>query len=739
MSYKKTNIIGDPQVGEKEINDYLQNLGDNEFCTLCLIDVDDLRLINAQYGYESGNRILSRFLDALSTVAKEEDVIVKFGSDEFILFIKDTSIKDTNKRIHGLYSKLKVLSKEVEVAVGCSVGLAGTDAADNYFELFQYADKTLENIKKYGKNNMAWYVDMPTKMEENFDEIETVEDVFGTSEKSLYNKTDIISFAFEVFERTSSIEAAFDILIARIGTQFHLDDIKLIFMNEESMTTSIFASWYRNSGNQQEQIIEYIGGNTNMQGFLGLFHDGIFTDEDVPYDMLPPEVVAMFKRLYKRRFLVSGIFENDVFKGSIIFESNDPEYRFVGERLAVFKAVNRIIAMNMLKLRANNANEAKSKFLSKMSHDIRTPMNAIIGMTNIALNAVDDKEQVVECLKKIDSSTKYLLGLVNDILDLSKIESGKIIINEEPLDIIELLLSIGTLAKIQADEKHINFKSNIDIVDNKLLGDETKLNQVLMNLLGNAVKFTPSHGTVTLSAKQIMQENDMIKIRFQVSDNGIGISKHNQEKIFDAFEQGNENVVQAYGGSGLGLSISSHLVRMMGGIIMVESDTGEGALFHFDLPFKINPNPDATESKEVSSSQDSVEEYDFTGMNLLLVEDNDLNAEIASNILERVGFKVDWVEDGKKAVMRFAEMEPYHYDVILMDIRMPVMDGLEATNYIRGMGKKDSKTIPIYAMTANAFDEDMEKSIQYGMNGHLSKPIDVQKLYSTLKRQLAEK
>lgn len=172
---------------------------------------------------------------------------------------------------------------------------------------------------------------------------------------------------------------------------------------------------------------------------------------------------------------------------------------------------------------------------------------------------------------------------------------------------------------------------------------------------------------------------------------------------------------------------------------MVESDTGEGALFHFDLPFKINPNPDATESKEVSSSQDSVEEYDFTGMNLLLVEDNDLNAEIASNILERVGFKVDWVEDGKKAVMRFAEMEPYHYDVILMDIRMPVMDGLEATNYIRGMGKKDSKTIPIYAMTANAFDEDMEKSIQYGMNGHLSKPIDVQKLYSTLKRQLAEK
>lgn len=731
-------IIGDPQLGEEQINNYLANLKDNEFCSLCLIDLDDLRVINSQFGYEFGNQILSRFLDALCDTAKEDDVIVRFGSDEFILFIKDTSVKATNKTIHGLYSRLKLISEEMNTTVGCSVGLAGTDAGSTYIELFQCADRTLDHIKKYGKNNMAWFVDVPTKLEEKFDEIESVDDVFGTAEKSFNNQTDIISFAFEVFERSTDMESAFDLLIGRIGTQFHLDDIKLIYMNEESMTTSIYTSWYRNPEELQEQLIEYIGGDADMNGFLNLFHDGIFTDEDVNYDLLPPEVVEMFKRLYKRRYLVSGMFENDIFRGSIIYESNDPEYRFVGERLAVFKAVNRIIAMNMLKRRADNANEAKSKFLSKMSHDIRTPMNAIIGMTNIALNAVDDRNQVIECLKKIDSSTKYLLGLVNDILDISKIESGKVIINEEPLDIVDLLLSIGSLAKIQADEKHIIFKSNIDIVDRKILGDATKLNQVLMNLLGNAVKFTPNHGTVNLSAKQIMQENDIIKIRFEVSDNGIGISKHNQHKIFNAFEQGNANVVTAYGGSGLGLSISSNLVRMMGGIIMVESDEGEGSLFHFDLPFKINPHPDEQDTEEVVVGKEDEEEYDFTGMKILLVEDNDLNAEIASNILERVGFEIDWVEDGKKAVMRYAEMEPFHYDVILMDIRMPVMDGLEATKYIRGMGKKDSKTIPIFVMTANAFDEDMEKSMQHGMNGHLSKPIDVQKLYSTLKKQFSK-
>ncbi|MBR4753817.1 MAG: response regulator, partial [Lachnospiraceae bacterium] len=432
---------------------------------------------------------------------------------------------------------------------------------------------------------------------------------------------------------------------------------------------------------------------------------------------------------------VRGIFENGVYKGAICFETDDPDYEFTDEIISELKAVSKVISMNMMKIKADYANSAKINFLSKMSHDIRTPMNAIIGMTNIAMNVVDDKEKVMDCLRKIDASSKYLLSLINDILDVSKIHSGKLTINEEPMNLKELIVEVDRLSRSQAEEKNINFVTDMDLKDVMIMGDPTKISQVLVNLVGNAIKFTPSEGTVTLEVKQIMQEEDQIRVHFEVRDTGIGIKEANLVRIFNAFEQADSSINSKYGGTGLGLSISSNLVRAMNGILKVESKEGEGSRFFFDVPFSTKMLVDPT--SELAAMDDEEEEtFDFTGKRVLLVEDNELNAEIARTLLEDVGFEVEEADNGKKAVLMYGSMEPYYYDVILMDIRMPVMNGLEATNFIRAMGKEDSDTIPIYAMTANAFDDDMERSLQNGMNGHLSKPIDIKKLYRTLNRQL---
>jgi diguanylate cyclase (GGDEF)-like protein len=718
---------------------YLDECPSEEFCALCLIDMDDFRKINSKYGYQAGDRVLEKFLDALTEISNAKDILVRFGSDEFILFLADTTVDDTNKRINDLYRLLRDISEELGIEVECSIGIAGTDCARHYIELYQCADKTLQHIKKYGKNNVAWYVKFAeeTKTEDTRTNDAEIMDTSKIPTSVGGKERDLISFAFDVCERVKDIEKGLEIIIERIGKEYKLDSVKLVIMSEEAMTTTVTLSWYKDPSMDQPQKVDYVQSKEDMENFLSLFNeDGSFSDRDIENKDLTPEIKAIFARAYKKKYLNQGIFEGGIYKGCIIYECDDPNYVFTDEMIRTLKALSKILAINLLKLRSDNANEAKMTFISKMSHDIRTPMNAIIGMTNIAMNVADDKEKLMECLKKIDSSTKYLLSLVNDVLDISKIESGKITINEEPMNLLEVINDMENLFTMQADEKHINYKVNIDIKDTYLIGDVTKLNQVIMNLIGNAIKFTPDWGDVTFTVKQILQETDTAKYHFSVKDTGIGISTKSLHKIFDAFEQANSDIVNKYGGSGLGLSISSNLVRFMGGILKVDSVEGEGAEFYFDLAFKINPDPDVEEEENISEVKEEKDDFNFEGKTVLLVEDNELNAEIATELLERVGFNVETAQDGKKAVMKFAEMEPFHYDVILMDIRMPVMNGLDATNYIRNMGKKDSQTVPIYAMTANAFDDDMKKSIQNGMNGHLSKPIDVQKLYKTLRKQL---
>lgn len=379
---------------------------------------------------------------------------------------------------------------------------------------------------------------------------------------------------------------------------------------------------------------------------------------------------------------------------------------------------------------AEQANMAKGEFLSKMSHEIRTPMNAILGLTSIALRETDIGK-MKDNLDKIDVSAKFLLSLINDILDMTRIESGKVTLCEERIEIKRFLEEIDTIIRSQTAPKGIHFVSQTNgRISKCYIGDTLKLQQVLLNILGNAVKFTDYGGTISLNVEQIRQNEDMATLRFIIKDNGIGISENFLPHLFEPFSQEHMGTTNSYAGTGLGLAICQNIVNMMSGKIRVKSRLGVGTEFVVDVMIKACENVGVVDQS--FEAEEEPERYDFTGKRVLLVEDNEMNMEIARILLEEVGFMVEAAKDGSEAVDKFWKCEPGYYDAVLMDIRMPVMDGLSATINIRGLEKPDSLTVPIIAMTANAFAEDMEKSKASGMNAHLSKPIDTKEMYRTL-------
>ncbi len=537
--------------------------------------------------------------------------------------------------------------------------------------------------------------------------------------------------------------------------------------------------------------------------------------------------------------------------------------------LLVFRQYFKFLKEQMLELdrarkEAEHANHAKSEFLSNMSHDIRTPMNAIVGMTAIAVANMDDPQQVQNCLRKISLSSKHLLGLINDVLDMSKIESGKLTLNTDQVSLREVMDSVVNIVQPQVRSKHQQFDVSIhDISTENVCCDSIRLNQVLINILGNAVKFTPEGGSIRVSMHEEASPKgeDYIRIHLSVKDNGIGMSPEIRDKIFESFVREDSARVRKTEGSGLGMAITKYIVDAMGGTITVDSEPGRGSEFrvtldlekaqvieadmvlpdwkmlvvdddkmlcesaaaslksigvradwtldaesaltmveehhrkHDDyqiilLDWKL-PGMDGisaareirrlygdnlpillisaydwseieTEAKAagisgfiskplfkstlfyglkpfldpISDSEElpELETDDFHGRRVLLAEDNDLNWEIAQELLSELGLELDWAENGKICVEMFKAAEPNYYDAILMDLRMPVMTGYEATAAIRSWDREDAKTIPIIAMTADAFAEDIQHCISCGMNAHVAKPIDIREVSRLLKK-----
>ncbi|MBP3489542.1 MAG: transporter substrate-binding domain-containing protein [Roseburia sp.] len=386
---------------------------------------------------------------------------------------------------------------------------------------------------------------------------------------------------------------------------------------------------------------------------------------------------------------------------------------------------------------ANSTNQAKSEFLARMSHEIRTPMNAIAGLTQLARKRADEPEQVKAYLDKIETSSAMLLNIINDVLDMSAIESNKLKIAQSSFVLDELLDSVETVYSAQCRQKGVAFVMEKKISNGMLVGDALRLNQILLNLVSNAYKFTPEGGTITVTVLEMPGHAEREYYKFIVSDTGEGMSEEMLEKLFTPFEQEEADTARRHGGSGLGLSIAKNLVELMGGSISCQSKKGEGTTFTVSLPFVSA----AEEKKAVPGEAEKANEetFDFGGRRVLLVEDTEMNAEIMTDLLGTVNLNVDHAWNGKEGVELFERSKPGTYLAILMDVQMPVMNGYEAAKAIRALPRYEAAQIPIYAMTANAFTEDISAALNAGMNGHIAKPVDTMALYRILKKVMEER
>jgi CheY-like chemotaxis protein len=367
-----------------------------------------------------------------------------------------------------------------------------------------------------------------------------------------------------------------------------------------------------------------------------------------------------------------------------------------------------------------------------MSHEIRTPLNAVMGMTQIALRTAE-MGKIRSCLEQVDNSSEHLLGIINDILDFNKIESGKFTLEAADFSLMQNINFVVSMMQAHAKEKQISIRFVPGEISNDCLStDSLRFNQVLINLLSNAVKFSPVKGEILLTAKETGSKNGISAYYFEVIDHGIGISEEQAARLFQPFEQADGSIVRSYGGTGLGLVISKSLVEMMGGGIDLKSKPGEGSCFSFSIR--------CPASKKLIVEKQEADEAealpDFSGKRCLIVDDIEINREILTEILEETGLITETAGNGQEALTLFEQSKEGYFNIILMDMQMPVMDGCTSTRMIRAMNRNDAKTVAIVAMTANVMQEDVRKTRDAGMNGHLGKPIDMGKLFETLREFL---
>ena len=380
---------------------------------------------------------------------------------------------------------------------------------------------------------------------------------------------------------------------------------------------------------------------------------------------------------------------------------------------------------------AETASREKSEFLSRMSHEIRTPMNGIIGMAELAKRSAGDPEKVQDCVEKIKLSSDYLLRLINDILDMSRIESGKVELELAPFDLEVFIQRLVTMFSQKAQEGQLELTVHAEgLTAPVVLGDELRFSQVIVNLVSNALKFTPAGGHVWVRFVQEPVSPSLCALTVEVRDDGIGMTRQAQAQVFAPFAQADESISRRYGGTGLGLAISKNLVELMGGTLAVESAPGQGAAFTVKLRLSIAPETQARPQEGQAARVQAPVSLD--GWHILLAEDNALNSEIAVSLLEMEGAKVEPAFNGQEALRQFLAAEAGTYDLILMDIQMPVMDGLAACRAIRASAHHDAKTIPIIGLSANAFQQDAARALESGMNGYATKPFELEKLLSVI-------
>ncbi len=707
---------------------------DNKYAIMVL-DIVNYDNINSTYGLHFGDILLKDIAEVLKKRVRNVDVLARIGGDEFMLLVKESDKLDLVKYAQTITKQMlpDYFGNISDEKITFSVGIAEVDDNESWKTVIDHAKQTVMYVKMNRIEPIVKYTSIVDDIKDKDLKLEFVSsDFFKKDMKISDDAGGMLSFSLDLLERVKDTRKAMYMLLIRMSKVFRLSQIDIYETDFNSLiSTCIYR--VKKKPYPEEFCLKHKSVENIERAYSKADSDGFIYLTKDDYIKAAQGYGANIETGKAQEILISVIKNEGKPRGFIAFHSGTTD-RFSDEMRIRIKEVAKIIGTHINKASSDSASRMKSEFLSRMSHEIRTPMNAIIGMTDIAMSCLSDTDRVKDSLTKIGISTKYLLSIVNDILNMSRIETGKIKLNIEQFSMTKLIEDIEMLMRPQAEKKGIKFNILKNFTDDTVYGDDIKLTQVLVNIVGNAVKFTNSGGKILMRIEQMQSEDDVIVYRFLIKDTGIGIDNKKFTHIFNAFEQADEDTSEKFGGTGLGLAISNNIIHLMGSRIEVKSQLGKGSEFYFTLPLKrIN---DSSVKDEIEEKDDTA--YNFSGKRILIAEDNQLNAEIAETILGMVGFETEIAGNGAVALKRFSEEPTGYYDVILMDIRMPVMDGIIATQKIRGLDKEDAKSIPIIAMTANAFDDDMKETMNNGMNAHLSKPIDTKKLYRTLKENLPD-
>ena len=627
---------------------------------LVLLEIQQFSKIDERYGLIFGDIILEQFAGLLAKRFQEDGlnggIYIRAGADQMLVWLPLCTTGPIVRSVQGLEKEFGALTDEKHLSLSLKCGIAVTGSRNSLSEALEQT-KTALTAARHGKQEIMFYEELSTvekacAVDVAFAEVASLERL---------KEMTLSSIALNLFDRDGDTSVVLDILALKLQEKYHLTDIVITHFNGEYMVNNLlycWKTWEKKDGwdgmvHCSEKQYQHFVETQEMQQLLT-------SGESIWKEPLIQPFAS------GRNDIVFHMTDNGQYSGSIVFRDIDQDVLEKKEECKCLEEISAIIQNRLNLERHDLSAKAKSDFLARMSHEIRTPMNGIIGMTEIALKDGQTEERRIDCLRKIEYSSEYLLGLINDILDMSKIESGKMRLIEEKCNLMEMIQGLRPLLEAKLNENNIQYIADIQLKNHWFMADSLRLNQVLVNLLGNALKYSRPDGHVWLTVRETEEEKGFSNLYFQVRDDGIGIAPEKQQLIFRQFEQADNSENARKQGTGLGLAISRRIVRMMDSDIKLESEPGKGSSFSFNVKLQ----PVSGEKTTVTSQP---EEISFPGKRILVVEDNELNMEIICTILENYGIKTEQAVNGKEAVRRMEESVPGYYDMIFMDIMLSLI------------------------------------------------------------------